>query len=499
MKTGNQVKFSVKVAKTSSKQGPCCVIGAFQAKDLTGLAGEIDALTGGALKKRIECGDFEGEKEETLVIFDPPGLNCDRLLVVGYGKSDQTDTMRYRTACATVAKKLRSMKVRSATVWMLGDEVANCDTGVKAKHLVEAMEDAVYEYSHDGKKTKRRDISVALAVKNKQEADKAGEGVKRGSAVNAGVNLARNLADLPANICTPTYLARQATGLQKKYPIKSRILNESEMKKLGMGSLLSVSRGSRQPAKLIIMEYSGGKKSQRPVVLVGKGLTFDAGGISLKPAAKMDEMKYDMCGAASVFGALTAAAEMKLALNIVGIVPSSENLPDGEANKPGDVVTSMSGKTIEILNTDAEGRLILCDALTYAERFKPQAVIDIATLTGACVVALGHHASGMMSNDQDLADELIDAGNKSLDRVWQLPLWEDYQSQLDSNFAAMANIGGPAAGAITAGCFLSRFAGSFKWGHVDIAGTAWRSGGKEKGATGRVVPLLSQFLIDRVK
>jgi len=490
------VKFSVKPTKTSGKQGACCVIGAYQSKKLKGLAGEIDALTGGALKKWIGSGDFEGKKEQTLVIYDPPGLDSERLLVVGYGKEDETDARRYRSACAAAARKLRSMNLRSATVWMANDVVSDCDATSRAKHLVEAMRDAVYEYDKDSTRKKTSALSVVVAVTGKDNADAARTGVSQGSAVSDGTDLARDLANLPGNICTPTYLARQARSLQKKYPVKSRVLNESDMKKLGMGALLSVSRGSRQPAKLIVMEYPGGAKSQHPIVLVGKGLTFDAGGISLKPAAKMDEMKYDMCGAASVFGAIVAAAELKLPLNIVGIVPSSENLPDGDANKPGDVVTSMSGKTIEVLNTDAEGRLILCDALTYAERFKPEAVIDVATLTGACVVALGNHISGMMSNDQDLADEITAAGNKSLDRIWQLPLGDDYQSQLDSNFADMANIGGPGAGAITAGCFLSRFAESFKWCHLDIAGTAWR-GGNGKGATGRVVPLLSQFLIDR--
>jgi leucyl aminopeptidase len=268
------------------------------------------------------------------------------------------------------------------------------------------------------------------------------------------------------------------------------------MEKLKMGALLSVSRGSRQPAKLIIIRYEGGRKDTAPVALVGKGLTFDAGGISLKPAEKMDEMKYDMCGGASVAGALLAAAEMKLPINIVGVIPSSENLPDGNANKPGDIVESMSGQSIEILNTDAEGRLILCDALTYTQRFKPDVVIDVATLTGACVVALGKHASGLMGNNQELIEELLEAGEISLDRAWPLPLWEEYQPQLDSNFADIANIGGRYGGAITAACFLSRFSEKFKWAHLDIAGTAWREGDK-KGATGRVVPLLTQFLLNR--
>ena len=445
----------------------------------------------------MDNGDFQGKNGEILVLFDPPGLQCERLLLVGYGKAEDLDARKYRSACAAAVRKLQAMNINVAMAWMLADEVKNCDLESRARHLVEAMGGAVYKYSHSGKQEKTRNIAVTLAVTTNIQADIARQGMAQGQAVHSGVELARNLANLPGNICTPGYLARQARNLQKKYAIKVKILGEPEMKKLGMGALLSVSRGSRQPAKLIVMEYRAGPKTQPPIALVGKGLTFDAGGISLKPASKMDEMKYDMCGAASVFGALVAAAELKLPINIVGVIPSSENLPDGDANKPGDVVTSLSGKTIEILNTDAEGRLILCDALTYTKRFKPAAVIDIATLTGACVVALGHHASGLMANDQELADELLAAGDNSLDRAWQLPLWQDYQSQLDSNFADMANIGGPAGGSITAGCFLSRFTGSFKWAHLDIAGTAWRSGGKAKGATGRVVPLLTRFLINR--
>jgi len=277
------------------------------------------------------------------------------------------------------------------------------------------------------------------------------------------------------------------------------VLNEKEIKELGMNSFLSVSRGSRQPAKLIVMEYYGANsKKEQPHVLVGKGLTFDAGGISLKPAAKMDEMKYDMCGAASVIGTMLAVAELQLPINLVVIVPSSENLPDGDANKPGDIVTSMSGQTIEILNTDAEGRLILCDALTYAKRFKPKTVIDVATLTGACIVALGSQTSGVMGNDQDVINNLIDAGEASNDRAWQLPLWDTYQKQLKSNFADIANIGGPGAGTITAACFLSRFTEDYPWAHLDIAGTAWR-GGSSKGATGRCVPLLTQYVINQAR
>jgi leucyl aminopeptidase len=285
--------------------------------------------------------------------------------------------------------------------------------------------------------------------------------------------------------------------MAKKYPkIKTTVLEKEQMEKLGMGALLSVAKGSREAPKLIIAEYKGANAKQKPVVLVGKGITFDSGGISIKPAATMDEMKFDMCGAASVLGALTACAELQLPIHVIGVIPSCENLPDGAANKPGDIVTSMSGQTIEILNTDAEGRLILCDALTYSERFEPDSVVDVATLTGACVIALGRHASGVMGNHHPLVHELINAGKTSGDRAWELPLWDDYQDQLKSNFADIPNVGGREGGAITAGCFLSRFTKKFNWAHLDIAGTAWLTG-KEKGATGRPVPLLTQFLIDR--
>jgi leucyl aminopeptidase len=320
-----------------------------------------------------------------------------------------------------------------------------------------------------------------------------------GLAIANGSALTKTLADLPGNICTPTYLAEQARLLARgKRKLKVSVLEEKDMQKLGMGALLSVARGSRQPAKLIVLEYKGGKAGAKPIALVGKGLTFDAGGISIKPAEAMDEMKYDMCGGATVLGTVAACVEMDLPINVVGVIPSSENLPDGDANKPGDIVTSMSGQTIEVLNTDAEGRLILCDALTYTERFDPAAVIDIATLTGACIVALGNQASGLMANDDRLAEELLHAGEASNDRAWRLPLWDEYQEQLKSNFADMANIGGRGAGAVTAACFLARYTESFKWAHLDIAGTAWNSGAK-KGATARPVPLLTQFLMKRAR
>lgn len=474
------------------------MVGVLQGKPLEGLAAKVDDISGGAISKHLNGGEFEAKEKECIVLYDVPGLKWQTLIVVGYGKADELDIKRYRQVGAAVANKLRALHVKAADVWMLMDDVEGCDYDAKARHLVEAMGSAAYRFDKmKSSADKQTPMAVIFNVSTAAQLKKARLGVKLGRAILGGLKLAKDLSNLPGNVCTPSYLAQQARSLQRKYSIKTKIISQAQMEKMGMGALLSVSKGSRQPPKLIVMEYRGRSAQSRPIVLVGKGLTFDAGGISLKPASKMDEMKFDMCGAASVFGALVAASEAKLPINVVGVIPSSENLPDGNANKPGDIVTSMSGKTIEVLNTDAEGRLILCDALTYIERFRPAVVVDIATLTGACVVALGHQASGLMANNQDLADELIQAGEKSLDRIWQLPLWKEYQPQLDSNFADIANIGGPAAGAVTAACFLSRFTEKYTWAHLDIAGTAWHSGGKNKGATGRVVPLLSQFLIDR--
>ena len=351
-------------------------------------------------------------------------------------------------------------------------------------------------------KTSKGLQKLIFAVESSDQVVDAEEALAQGLAIAEGVTLARNLGNLPGNVCTPSYLAETALKLAKEYSIDCKVLERADMQKLGMHSLLSVAKGSHQPPKLIVLNYRGSTtkkskgKTSKPLVLVGKGITFDSGGISLKPGEAMDEMKFDMCGAASVLGTLKAVAQMKLPIDLTVIVPTTENMPGGAASKPGDIVASMSGQTIEILNTDAEGRLILCDALTYAERFEPETVIDVATLTGACVIALGHVASGLFANDDNLAQDLMKAGNEALDRAWQMPLWDDYQDLLKSNFADMANIGGRTAGSVSAACFLSRFTKKFSWAHLDIAGTAWKSGA-EKGATGRPVPLLVHYLLKR--
>jgi len=458
----------------------------------------LDDATGGLLSRLVKKGDIKQAENNFLLISEPPGLAAERLLIYSAGQEDLTE-QSFLELAAGLAGQLTKMPIKSAAISLAGLQLTGRDEPWLAQQLARRLGEA--EYLFNLFKSKEKKPTTLKKVTLLQPTRKGLEAVKKaltlGDATARGINRARELGDLPGNICTPSYLATQAKALAGKYDnMTCKVLTEKQMRDLGMGSLLSVTAGTEQPAKLIVLEYKGGKRGDKPVALVGKGVTFDSGGISLKPGAGMDEMKYDMCGAASVLGTLTAAAESQLALNVVGIVPCVENMPSGSATKPGDIVTSMSGQTIEILNTDAEGRLILCDALTYAGRFKPSAVVDIATLTGACVMALGSHATGLLSNDDELAEQLETAGVNSGDRAWRLPLWKEYDKQLKSNFADMANIGGREAGTITAACFLGRFTKNYRWAHLDIAGTAWNSGAN-KGATGRPVPMLMQFLLEQ--
>jgi leucyl aminopeptidase len=428
-----------------------------------------------------------------------PHTASERVLLVGLGKEREFRDKQYRDAVRASLRTLNDTGAVDASLYLTELALKKRDIGWRIAQATLGALESMYRFDQLKSKAEapRRALKkLVFTVAHRADAAPGEEGLRQGLAVGHGISLAKDLGNLPGNLCTPSYLAEQAQGLAKAYGFKCEVLEQSEMEKLGMGSLLSVTRGSAQPTKLIVLQHQGGKKHEKPVVLVGKGITFDTGGISLKPAPEMDEMKFDMCGAASVLGSLKAVGEMRLPLNVVGIIPTCENMPGGTATKPGDVVTSMSGQTIEVLNTDAEGRLILCDALTYAERFEPESVVDIATLTGACVIALGHVCHGLFSNDEGLARELLGAGSDAHDRAWQMPLWDDYQEQLKSNFADMANIGGRPAGSVTAACFLSRFTSKYRWAHLDIAGTAWRSG-KDKGATGRPVPLLTAFLLQR--
>ena len=424
-------------------------------------------------------------------------------LVVVPSDGTEDDPGRYRKRIGEAVAVLRGLAVKDAT-WCLNEMPAPApepdvaaDGYWKTRHALGALSAALYRYDeHKSKPSPDRGIARVAVLAEPGTRNAVRQAVREGNALDAGMTLARDLANAPANVCTPTYLADAVSELARLADVTVEVLEEAQMAELGMGAFLSVTRGSDTPAKLVVARYGGGPEGAAPVALVGKGVTFDTGGISLKPGAAMDEMKFDMCGAASVAGALCAAAAAGLPINVVAILAAAENMPSGKASRPGDIVSTMSGQTVEILNTDAEGRLLLCDALTFARRFDPCAVVDVATLTGACVIALGAHASALYANDEELGRQLAIAGRVTSDRAWPMPLWDDYQEQLKSNFADMANIGGRPAGSITAACFLARFADGLRWAHLDIAGTAYRSGAR-KGATGRPVPLLFQYLLDR--
>jgi leucyl aminopeptidase len=495
------MEFIVKSGNPDKQRTACIVVGIFEPRRLSLAAEILDSATEKLISTILRRGDIEGKAGQTLLIHNhSEKAIADRLLLVGCGREREFGESQYNQTIISTVSVLNEIGAMDASLYLPELHVRGRETSWKIRQAVVVAESALYRFEQMKSKpsNKRRPLRrLALHVPSRKELPEAESAAKEGIAVAAGISLARDLGNLPGNICTPTYLAERASKMASEYQsINCEIIEQAEMERLGMGALLSVARGSRQPPKLIKLHYQGSRKKSKPYVLVGKGLTFDAGGISLKPAAGMDEMKYDMCGAAAVFGTLLAAAMLELPINIIGLVPSSENLPDGNANKPGDIVTSLSGQTIEILNTDAEGRLILCDTLTYAKQFSPETVIDIATLTGACVVALGGQAAGLLGNHSPLVKELLSAGRESGDRAWELPLWEEYQEQLKSPFADMANVGGKEAGTITAACFLSRFTRKMRWAHLDIAGVAWK-GGKEKGATGRPVALLTRYLINR--
>lgn len=492
------MKFTTKTTALHSTSSPCLVLGIFQNNSMPETTAAIDKISKGSISKVVKAGDISGKAGQTLLLQGITGVKAKRILLVGCGKKSSLGLKEFAAVLRQTNLALEKYGLNDALLALASLDVKKVSIERKALQVAKIIESSQYRYKRtkSSPKAPANLQAISLYVNGSKERSQAKKGLSIGSAIAKGMNIAKELGNLPANICTPTYLAEQALALGKKNKcLKTKVLSEAQMKRLGMGSLLSVSAGSVQPAAFIIMEYQGGAASLAPNVIVGKGITFDTGGISLKGGAGMDEMKYDMCGAASVLGTMSAVCELKPKTNIIGVIASAENMPSGIATKPGDVVTSMSGQTIEVLNTDAEGRLVLCDALTYVERFKPKTVIDIATLTGACIVALGAHISGLMSNDDALAEKLSESGLDALDPVWRLPIWDEYQRQIDSNFADIANIGGPKAGTITAGCFLSRFTKKYKWAHLDIAGTAWLSGA-QKGATGRPVPLLVEYLLN---
>jgi leucyl aminopeptidase len=469
------------------------------APQLTRAAQSADRAAGGRLREVLAHGDLSAKAGATLLLHKVNGLAAERVLLVGLGEQKEFAETAFRDAVRGAARALQGLGAKDALLYLTQLKVGGRNAAWNVRHAVLGLREAFYRFEQ--LKTQKKSpalalAQVSLAVQGGPVTLQAQAALREAAATADGVDLARTLGNLPPNLCTPGYLADEARKLARQFKLGFEVLERRDMEKLGMGALLAVARGSHQPPKLIVLRYAGGAKKHKPVVLVGKGITFDTGGISLKPAGEMDEMKFDMSGAGSVLGTLRALAGMKAPVNVIGIVPACENMPGGAASRPGDVVKTLSGQTVEILNTDAEGRLILCDALTYAERFQPEVVVDIATLTGACVIALGHVATGLFANDEKLAGELRAAGDDAWDRVWPMPLWEDYQEQLRSNFADMANIGGRPAGSVTAACYLSRFAKKLRWAHLDVAGTAWK-GGRDKGSTGRPVPLLVRFVLRR--
>ena len=493
------MKYFTTTSGASRRAVDCVIVGIYERGKLGVGAQDIDSASKGHLAALIKSGDLSSSPGRCVILTGVPGVKAKRVAVAGLGKSSKLDAGVFRKAVAASITALDGSKAKSVLNTLTLEDVKDSSPYYLARHSVEVMGDTLYRFTEmkSGRKKKPLPLSSwGNSIAKRGDAKKSMRGAEHGDGVAHGVRLAKDLGNLPANVCTPSYLARTAKKLASgNGKLTTQVLNEAEMKRLGMASLLSVTAGTAEPAKLIVMKYKGAS-SDKPVVLVGKGVTFDTGGISLKPGPAMDEMKFDMCGAASVIGTMAAVAKMKLPINLNVIVPAVENMPSSTATKPGDIVKSMDGQTIEILNTDAEGRLILCDALTYSRRFKPETVIDVATLTGACVVALGAHRTAIMSNSDDLRNEIFGAGETAADRGWPMPLGDEYAAQLKSNFADMANIGGPGGGAVTAGCFLGKFTNGLNWAHLDIAGTAWKTGAK-KGATGRPVPMLSQLLLER--
>jgi leucyl aminopeptidase len=506
MDKGAKMDFSIKTFDTKNtiaalKTG-CIAVGVFENKKLSAQAKLLDLE--GDISAALKSGDISGKPGSTLLVRKVGGITAERVLLVGLGNDEVVSDKNFLQAAQSVARVFGSLGSQDGVIALPLDDVNGRDIAWSIRSCVLAAYENTYR-SDSLKSIKEpaqggvKKIAFGLQAGISAPAKKA---LEQSVAIASGVNLAKDLGNLPGNFCTPTYLANTAKKLAKDYEFGIEILDRKQMEALKMGSLLSVTNGSEEAPKFIVLKHMGGKSKNAPIVLVGKGITFDSGGISLKPGASMDEMKYDMCGAASVLGTFRAIGEMGLPLNVIGVIPSCENMPSGRATKPGDIVTSMSGQTIEVLNTDAEGRLILCDALTYSERFKPAAVVDIATLTGACITSLGHHNSGLFTRHDEthdkLADELLRAGKQASDTAWRMPIEDAYQEQLKSSFADIANIGGPAAGSITAACFLERFTKKYTWAHLDIAGTAWKSGAA-KGATGRPVSLLSLFLLNRAQ
>jgi len=495
------MEFTALVDARARTASECAVVGLYESGELGVAARHLDQSLGGQIARLHGSGDFAAKLGDTLLLPQPGGVH-QRVLLVGLGPRAQFARKAYRQALKAGATALLKTGARDAIIYLALEEGTGLDARYRARLAAESLSAQAYRVNDLKSQAKPKPpklARVAIAIDSARALKAASDGVKAGAAIAHGVAFMRDLSNLPPNVCTPSYLGERAEALAEEFPrLKTRLYDEDGIRSLKMGAFLAVTQGSTQPPRLIVCEYAGARKSAPPVCIVGKGITFDSGGISLKDPPGMDEMKFDMSGGATVLGVLRAAAELALPLNLVGIIAACENMPSGSAVKPSDIVTSMSGQTVEILNTDAEGRLVLCDAITFSRRFKPATVIDVATLTGACIIALGNHYSGLMSNDEALAEELLAAGQRADDRAWHLPIGEEYGEQLKSNFADFANVGGREGGACTAATFLSKFAKDLQWAHLDVAGTAWQ-GGAHKGSTGRPVALLVDFLLNRAR
>ncbi|MEL0628061.1 leucyl aminopeptidase [Psychromonas aquatilis] len=494
------MEFLVKSGSPAKQRSACIVVGVFEPRRLSAAAEVLDEVSEGYLSALLRRGDIEGKVGQVLFLHHVPNVLSERVLLVGCGKERELTEKEYKQIIEKSITTLNDTGALEAISFLSELHIKGRDSYWAVRQAVETTQDSLYSFDQfkTTKDSARRPLrKLTFNVPSRKELTRAELALQHGLAIAEGMTLCKDLANMPPNICTPLYLSQQAQELDQKFDkITTEVVDTEQMRELGMNSYLAVAQGSANPAYMSIMNYQGGPSDQKPIVLVGKGLTFDSGGISLKPGAGMDEMKYDMGGAASVFGTMQSIAKLDLNINVIGLVAAAENMPSSNAYRPGDILTTMSGLTVEVLNTDAEGRLVLCDALTYVERFEPECVVDMATLTGACIIALGHNISALMSPHKGLTNELLSASNQASDKAWQLPMDDDFQKQLDSPFADMANIGGRPAGSITAACFLSRFTKAYTWAHLDIAGTAWRSGA-QKGATGRPVPLLTQFVINR--
>ncbi|WP_395479906.1 leucyl aminopeptidase [Candidatus Curculioniphilus buchneri] len=496
------MEFSIQSSSPEKQRNVCIIAGVFESRCLSPVANQLDKISDGYISVLIHRGELEGKVGQTLLLQHVPNMSSVRILLIGCGKEYEFDERQYKRVIKKVVNKLNDTGSTEAVCFLTELPVKGHNTYWKVRQAVEASQDALYIF--DRLKSKVPELyrplrKMIFNVHEPQELTSGNNAIQHGLAISSGIKTSKDLSNMPPNICNASYLSTQVRELVDSYrkTTKIQIIGEKEMQKLGMHAYLAVGRASTNESLMSIIQYQGDPDIEaQPIVLVGKGLTFDSGGISIKSSDSMDEMKYDMCGAATVYGVMRVAMELHLPLNIIGVLAGCENMINGHGLRPGDILTTLSGQTVEILNTDAEGRLVLCDVLTYVERFSPKLVIDVATLTGACVIALGHHLTGLISNDNSLAHELLRAATQAGDRAWHLPIDDEFQEQLDSNFADMTNLGGRPGGTITAGCFLSRFTHKYPWAHLDIAGTAWRSG-KDKGATGRPVAMLSQFLLNR--